>query len=65
MALAFQILLIAAVLLVIVAALAARVRHRRVARAGFAAIIVFPDRWLQGALLIASRVLAGRCSAGR
>jgi hypothetical protein len=61
MALAFQILLIAAVLLVIVAALAARRQSiRRVARAGYAAIIcVFLTVWLQGALLIASGVLAG------
>jgi putative ABC transport system permease protein len=60
MALAFQILLIAAVLLVIVAALAARRQSIGVLRAlGAPPSFVFLTVWLQGALLIASGVLAG------
>jgi putative ABC transport system permease protein len=60
MALAFQILLIAAVLLVIVAALAARRQSIGVLRAlGAPPPFVFLTVWLQGALLIASGVLAG------
>ncbi len=60
MALAFQILLIGAVLLVIVAALAARRQSIGVLRAlGAPPLFVFLTVWLQGALLIASGVLAG------
>ena len=60
MALAFQTLLIAAVLLVIVAALAARRQSIGVLRAlGAPPSFVFLTVWLQGALLIASGVLAG------
>jgi putative ABC transport system permease protein len=60
MALAFQGLLIAAVLLVIVAVLAARRQSIGVLRAlGAPPSFVFVTVWLQGALLIASGVLAG------
>ena len=60
MALAFQALLIAAVVLVIVAALAARRQSIGVLRAlGAPPSFVFLTVWLQGALLIACGVLAG------